>query len=639
MNASSSSPTNSTAAEVKSQSICIIGAGPAGLITAHTLLQDGFSDVTVYTKDEAVGGVWARQRVYPGMNINNVHGQFRFSALEMPPPPDAHITGGRLRGEDMCNYFERFYERFLKRPDHEPQIIHFKTEVTRVRRGPGGAGWRVELRDVGSGTESVKEFERIVICTGGCNTPQAPSYLTPSAALEAGFEGPVVHSSESWTEMERILKACGKADSTEKEEADKEGMVVVVGGGKSAQDIAAHLANIGVKVTIVFSKADMFLAAQKPVNPRIRQSRVISVLSPSVELRSRTERFLHTTWLGGKIVRGFWDGVAKRSFKTYNFPPDHPLSLHSHNVFWGNRTGDEGVRSDKTFQSHVLSGRIQCIVPGYVLGFRRGEAKEQESAGSYLLLDSGDKLYPSAVIVATGYKSSWEDILDEESIREIGLIHDVPPERLEKYKDEWKYTSLKDAPLPLSEKRHGPSASTSTSTTTLGKERVGDSKPLRAPALYKGMIPAKSLLKRDVAVNGAMITANSGYAFELAAHWISSYFLGEPMRLPRTVEEAEEETVRNLAWMMKRFPHMDAWKNGSHGSWTPHFAWPQGMDALLEDMYLPSWRSGGNWLTWILKPIRIEEIANLGEERRRGVESGKRERLSIKDREQEERRK
>jgi dimethylaniline monooxygenase (N-oxide forming) len=81
---------------------------------------------------------------------------------------------------------------------------------------------------------------------------------------------------------------------------------------------------------------------------------------------------------------------------------------------------------------------------------------------------------------------------------------------LEKYKDEWKYTSLKDAPLPLSEKRHGPSASTSTSTTTLGKERVGDSgvenpKPLRAPALYKGMIPAKSLLKRDVAVNGAMV--------------------------------------------------------------------------------------------------------------------------------------
>jgi len=33
-------------------------------------------------------------------------------------------------------------------------------------------------------------------------------------------------------------------------------------------------------------------------------------------------------------------------------------------------------------------------------------------------------------------------------------------------------------------------------------------------------------------------------------------------------------------------------------------------------MSLPSRRSGGNWLTWPFKIIRIEEIENLGEERR-----------------------
>lgn len=43
--------------EVKSQPICIVGAGPAGLITAQVLLQDGFQDVQVLCKDATVGGV------------------------------------------------------------------------------------------------------------------------------------------------------------------------------------------------------------------------------------------------------------------------------------------------------------------------------------------------------------------------------------------------------------------------------------------------------------------------------------------------------------------------------------------------------------------------------------------------------
>lgn len=50
--------------------IAVVGAGPAGLITAHTLLRDGFENVEVLTRDGSVGGVWAPQRVYPGLSIN-----------------------------------------------------------------------------------------------------------------------------------------------------------------------------------------------------------------------------------------------------------------------------------------------------------------------------------------------------------------------------------------------------------------------------------------------------------------------------------------------------------------------------------------------------------------------------------------
>jgi dimethylaniline monooxygenase (N-oxide forming) len=51
------------------ETVGVIGAGPAGLITAHVLLQDGF-DVQVLTRDRTAGGVWARERVYPGLYLN-----------------------------------------------------------------------------------------------------------------------------------------------------------------------------------------------------------------------------------------------------------------------------------------------------------------------------------------------------------------------------------------------------------------------------------------------------------------------------------------------------------------------------------------------------------------------------------------
>ncbi|OBT79023.1 hypothetical protein VF21_02488 [Pseudogymnoascus sp. 05NY08] len=40
------------------KSVCIIGSGPGGLVAAKTFLQSGFN-VTVYEKDDKVGGIWA----------------------------------------------------------------------------------------------------------------------------------------------------------------------------------------------------------------------------------------------------------------------------------------------------------------------------------------------------------------------------------------------------------------------------------------------------------------------------------------------------------------------------------------------------------------------------------------------------
>ena len=59
-----------TTESVRQQSVGIIGAGAAGLITGYTLLHDGFQNVQLLTRDKSAGGVWAKERVYPGVSIN-----------------------------------------------------------------------------------------------------------------------------------------------------------------------------------------------------------------------------------------------------------------------------------------------------------------------------------------------------------------------------------------------------------------------------------------------------------------------------------------------------------------------------------------------------------------------------------------
>jgi cation diffusion facilitator CzcD-associated flavoprotein CzcO len=160
--------------------ICIIGAGPAGLINAHVLLQDGFTSIKVLTRDASVGGVWARNRIYPGLQINkyafviylylsaimlkpsvSVHDEYRFSAQEMSPPAESETTVARVSGLDMCNYMERYWNRFLKGKVE----FTFNTEVLDVSRDEGGT-WLVRVEDLLAGTKDILKFSRIILATG-----------------------------------------------------------------------------------------------------------------------------------------------------------------------------------------------------------------------------------------------------------------------------------------------------------------------------------------------------------------------------------------------------------------------------------------------------------------------------------------
>lgn len=169
------------------------------------------------------------------------------------------------------------------------------------------------------------------------------------------------------------------------------------------------------------------------------------------------------------------------------------------------------------------------------------------------------------------------------------------------------------------------------------------------PAIYRGIVPANNLLEHDFAINGAIVSpcyasrlavtkdttqmsANNGYTFEVAAHWIASYFRRDKfLDLPGSPGEAIIQAERHNAWLRQRYPGMSSLPESYTGDLTffkyvlltlvsaigPEFvdSWPQTVDTLLEDMGVKSMRSGGNFLTWAFKPIDIKEIEHLTEER------------------------
>ncbi|TFK94863.1 FAD/NAD-P-binding domain-containing protein [Polyporus arcularius HHB13444] len=548
------------------ESVAVIGAGIAGLINAHVLLRDGFTAVQVLTRDSEPGGTWTADRTYPGLHLNNVHGEYRVSPLDMPP---IAAEDGRLSGEDIHNYVQAFATQYLKGK------IQYETEVCDIRRHPSGSGWRVEVRDVKTGTREERTYARVVLCTGGCSTAHIPAGLGTEAAASAGFAGMVFHSADFGARMGDLLEAV-PSEAKDPEVAP----IVVVGGGKSAQDICAYLANEGRKVTMVCPDFDAFTAGPKPLPAFIRKSRLLALFSPHIHLRTSLERFLHTTWLGKKIVDFMWHGLVDSSFKAAAIPADSPLR-NTVSPYWHIRVNDEGIPQSNGFHALAVAGKIGLASPARMAAY--GED------GRSVILDDGRSLPASAVVLCTGYTSSWSAMFNEDTMEKLGLAPRlVEPSELESYR--WDYTTLADAP-PLH-----PDAARWAST------------------LYRGMVPAK-FINRDFAVNGAVVSPNYGYTTEIAAHWISSYFLGDDMRLPLGPEDALYETARHAAWLRQRYPQIPTALNGSHTSDLAFWSWPQHADDLLEDMGLPVMRSGGNALTWPFKVVDLSEIKKLKEER------------------------
>ena len=75
-----------------------------------------------------------------------------------------------------------------------------------------------------------------------------------------------------------------------------------------------------------------------------------------------------------------------------------------HSLFWSIRSSDEGVGRPNGFHALVNAKAIELVAPSRVEGFG--------ADGRSVVLNNGKTLRADAVVLATGYTSSWKDIFD-----------------------------------------------------------------------------------------------------------------------------------------------------------------------------------------------------------------------------------
>lgn len=178
---------------------------------------------------------------------------------------------------------------------------------------------------------------------------------------------------------------------------------------------------------------------------------------------------------------------------------------NAHSLFWGIRINDEGAYRPDGFHGLVHSGKIELVAPTRVTGFC--------GDGRSLMLKNMATLPADVVILATGYSSSWANLFDgrnssvllllgltsrfsDHTATELGIYRHPPSTKVT---NTWNYTSLAHPPPS-----HPDSEQWSSS-------------------IYRGLVPAKNLSRRDFAINGALVRLASTFLFAALSQSVTVY--------------------------------------------------------------------------------------------------------------------
>lgn len=312
----------------------VLGAGPGGLAAAAELTRVGVETV-VLDKADRVGSSWAGH--YDRLHLHTSRG---LSGLPGYPIPRRY--GRWVARDDVLRYLAEY-------ADLHDLDVRLGVTATAVERAEDG--WRVVTDHGTIATDTV------VVATGYNHTPRLPDL----PGLDT-FTGTVVHSSAYKNPAE-----LGGRD------------VLVIGPGNSGAEIAADLADAGVRVS---------LAMRTPPNVVLRavagipsQALILSMSPLPVRVQD--------------AMSGLLQKVAVGNLSKYGIPKA-PRGIAT-----------QQLRDDVTPTIDV--GLLRALKNG---GVHVVASVERFTTDAVVLAD-GTELHPDAVVLATGFRRGLEPLVGD----------------------------------------------------------------------------------------------------------------------------------------------------------------------------------------------------------------------------------
>ena len=350
---------------MKSLHIGIIGGGFAGLSSAKIFKTFGHS-VTLFEKEEDVGGVWSTSRRYPGLTTQNVRSTYALSDFPYPKNYPEWPSG-----EQVQKYLQSYCEKFSLLAD-----INFNHLVTSTTQEEDGR-WRVQATNTRLNQTSDHLFDYLVICNGIFSQPAIPAFNGAKEYIEQG--GQICHTSE-FTNIDQARNQ----------------HVAVIGYGKSSCDVAQAVSSVSASTTVV-ARNLIWKVPKKLFNvlnyKYLLLTRLGEALFKYIHLRG-VEAFLH----------GPGNGLRKSMLSQVQWFITKQCKLN-----------ELGLHPQKSFEtiarstvSLVTEGFFESIAKRTIKVAKNTSIKELKMVDGQgqAVLDNGDTIPADLVICGTGWHQS-----------------------------------------------------------------------------------------------------------------------------------------------------------------------------------------------------------------------------------------
>ncbi|KAK2736279.1 hypothetical protein FQN57_000809 [Myotisia sp. PD_48] len=539
-------------------------------------------NLVVLESQESVGGVWAEERLYSGLRMNNEFGSYEYGDFPMDGAKYGVKKGQHIPGNVVHRYLRAYSDEY-----HVHPRIRFKSTVTTIEKS-GKKGWAIHY-DTDDHPGCQIFTSKLVIATGVTSAPAIPK-LRGAEDSEIN----VIHS--------KYLKTWEKKIQNSQR-------IAILGGGKSAYDVAHLAASKGVEVSWIIRGSGQGAAWMVPSKVALKKNieelvstRACSWMSPCVwgdAHRFQTVRwFLHGTRIGRWMVSLFWIFFANYLVRLagYDRHPDTQKLKPWIDVFWS--------ANSLSVLNH----------PGDIFEFvRQGKIKVYISDVSHLaqhsvVLANGQSIECDFLVCSTGWKGLPSMRFLPEGIEaEIGIVSKTAEsEILTARADEEvlrRYPFLQKPP-------------TARTPITAGLNKAGvdsdvDRLNPKRVMLYRFMVPPRLTMEHNIGFAGIAAVFYSPINAQVQALWLTAYLTGQ-LPISKNLSASEKET---LEWETALHNQFCKWRYPYGSKGTPDYILDilPHMDLLLGDLGLKSHRKG-SWWAECFKPYIPGDYCGLVEE-------------------------